>query len=287
MTEKAKRDKLPKSQPNPISQNDMFFLITFVLGIMIFFRLDVILDAVALKEFYPVSSIAMFFTLLIITGIIIYRKNNEAINEAVKDSSGEGCLFLLQFTCGLVSAIITGSFSQWSGETSELSDQFSILMATINTLLPTRLLIVAFFGTLIIWQWTKRSGMVFSEKRNSILTVMFLFIGSFYVIGAGRYVDNTETGITVSHSVAVSDHMELQGKHFFYRLLRYRVDRGFRYQTRLYQCNSLAFACEIVHNAPMPVRLLDEDIYLEQGSSANKLTVRAGDETVFLFFIDE
>ena len=246
----------PKPQPIEVNQNAIFFLITLLIGIMIFFRLDVIIGAIGLQEVYPILNRVVFMTLIIIMLYLLM------IWYKIKVAVGYLLILVVFYFSFMDDLPIRGA---------------ELIIATLQIILPTSWLLFAFIAVIIIWFITNRFKFTIPNAIIIFVAIMSLFFASFYVLGSGgREMDNYDTFL---ETIEFADHV--------YYLSRYCCwDSALGRSLKLYECNSVAIFCEEVFNDwdvyEEWYRWDDElDVHLQPDSQTNQLNIIVDGEILY------
>ncbi len=245
----------PKRQHHPIkvNQNAIFFLISVVIGIMILFRLDVIIGAIRLQEVYPVLSRVMFMTLFIMLLILMMKW--------LKIKTAIGVLLIL---CVLYVGLIDDvplRIAEW------------IIVSFLLMFPPSPIwLFISLFTVIIVWFITNRFNFKIPTAIITLMAVVTLFTGSFYVLSTGgRYAKDDDFFI---------EELSHDDKHYY--LSKYCCYEPIGYALKLYECNSIAVFCEeVFRDYSTYWRDVNVDVRLIHNTQTNHLNIIVDGEILY------
>ena len=252
--EKSKNKPKREHHPVEVNQNAIFFLITLVIGIMILFRLDVIIGAIRLQEVYPVLSRAMFMTLFILMLLLMMKWGK--IKTAIGVSP---ILCVLYF--GLIDDVPL-----------RIAEFYLVSIFLILWVSPLWLFI-SLFTVIIVWFISNRFNFKIPNAIITFMAVFVLFIGSFYVLSTGgRYAEDNDFFIE-----------ELSFDDNLYYLSKYCCVEPIGYAIILYECNSIAIFCREVFREYHDFMGWDKDldVHLRPDSQTNHLNIIVDGEILY------
>lgn len=209
-------NKVKLDNPAHYNQNHAFLYAVIAFSVVTLIKLDELVRAVGLRPIGFLGGSLCAYGLIIITIIL-----------AVRWGSLSRQVGLLLFI--VVSLIAYFSFPEWLILTAWL-------LGIVNLIVPPIAFPLLIIATLFLWYWSNKRGKVYRRStvlQNVMLTT--LLCASYLIGNAGPRAEFS--------SIADID----AGEHHYYL----NVDWGYvdaPDEIYLYECNSLAFACEAIYH---------------------------------------
>jgi hypothetical protein len=241
-------DEKPK-RPDGAHSNRELAIICALWCVIIFFRLDGLIGAIGLQQFYP--SLIHFFIVICVAGFWVLLVLWHAVRMEVA--------VVLGIVCTLFFSAL-GSFTMvlWVGDTTEhTSDWTPIVGLTIS---------------LTIWLWEIYKPRFFAPLLLNIMTGLILV----YAIVSTSFGGGYSLGVTFHESLDFASH------HYYLAELSGGLESP--NVTRLYECNQLALFCRNVYETDRTEIPNNHDpITLAPNDDLNTLDVLAGDELLYRY----
>jgi hypothetical protein len=231
-------------------QNRELGVICVLWLVMVFFRLDSLIGAVGLRQYYWLCG-GVTTALLIWCSVVYFILWQEGKLRFV---------YSFVLTAVALGLLVIGAWVF-----------VAFLGAALVWLMPIWVLPLGLIVSLIMWGWNSLQHDVFTPIVVRIIFLLLILFAAVYVIGAAS---GLATGYAVDGSVSVGDY------HYFLTHPTAGEPLGNETVVTLYECNSLAIFCHDVQSFRVPRQELGS-VALHSVSSGSRVEVIISNEAYF------